>query len=372
MKNINISKIISPIIAIILIVGFVLWYQNAQIISQPNLDNQTVVNNKKSDYDTAENNDSTKPFKVNYISAILDTYPRHHVVSAQTQALRKITLRSHTDGEIVKRFGEEGNNIKKNTIIAYIDIDDRLFQMERINAQIKYLEEREHSAEKLSKKGYQRSLDLSKIQAELATMQQQKQSLKLEIEKLNIKIPFTGIIENHHIEVGDYVRVGDPISTIISLDPLEISFPINESIINDITIGDSVTVTTNDNKNHNAKINFISTMANTDTRSFEVRALLPNSSLYYRVGQSVKVDILYKKEPAFYIPAAALSLNDNGVLGVKLVGDDNIALFQPVNFLGDKDDGVYITGINEGDKLVTVGQGFIKAGALLDPMKDDM
>ena len=65
--------------------------------------------------------------------------------------------------------------------------------------------------------------------------------------------------------------------------------------------------------------------------------------------------------PFSWLPAL-LSLNDAGIIGVKIVDDQETARFVPVQILGDEIDGIWIAGLGERARLITVGHEFVKSG----------
>ena len=53
-------------------------------------------------------------------------------------------------------------------------------------------------------------------------------------------------------------------------------------------------------------------------------------------------------------------LNDKGILGIKIIGYQEIVKFLPVTILEDSEDGIWVTGIPNQIQLITQGQGFVE------------
>jgi multidrug efflux system membrane fusion protein len=60
-------------------------------------------------------------------------------------------------------------------------------------------------------------------------------------------------------------------------------------------------------------------------------------------------------------------LNDDGVLGVRLVGDGNLTVFAPVQLLRDTVQGVWVTGLPDAADVITVGQEYVVEGVEVAP-----
>ena len=65
---------------------------------------------------------------------------------------------------------------------------------------------------------------------------------------------------------------------------------------------------------------------------------------------------------AHYLSPALLSLNDQGVLGIKIVDEGDTVLFIPAQLVKAESDGVWLSGLPEAARIITVGQGFARAG----------
>lgn len=76
-------------------------------------------------------------------------------------------------------------------------------------------------------------------------------------------------------------------------------------------------------------------------------------------------------EIAVLASPALLSLNDDGKMGVKLVGDDNRVVFHEVSVLSATADGVWLAGLPENARLITVGAGFVEPGDLVNPVPEE-
>jgi multidrug efflux system membrane fusion protein len=58
-------------------------------------------------------------------------------------------------------------------------------------------------------------------------------------------------------------------------------------------------------------------------------------------------------------------LNDTGKLGVRVVGEGDIARFVEVEMLRDSVDGVWVAGLDDIATVIVVGQDYVKDGVPL-------
>jgi multidrug efflux system membrane fusion protein len=109
-------------------------------------------------------------------------------------------------------------------------------------------------------------------------------------------------------------------------------------------------------------VTFLSRSADERTRTFEVEITVPNPDYEIRDGQTADIMIRTEGTPAHLLPTSAMTLNDDGQLGVRVVDEDNVVQFVPVRMIRDTANGVLLAGLPEVADVITVGQEFVTEG----------
>jgi multidrug efflux system membrane fusion protein len=109
-------------------------------------------------------------------------------------------------------------------------------------------------------------------------------------------------------------------------------------------------------------VTFISRSADQNTRTFEVEITVPNADLTIRDGQTAEIMIGAEGIKAHQLPQSALTLDNSGRLGVRIVKDDQTVGFLPVEMLRDTAQGVWLGGLPDAADVIVVGQDFVTAG----------
>ncbi len=65
---------------------------------------------------------------------------------------------------------------------------------------------------------------------------------------------------------------------------------------------------------------------------------------------------------AHRIPSSVISLDDKGVIGVRTVDADSRVRFDAVQLVDDTPDGLWVAGLPQTVKLITVGQDYVIEG----------
>src|SRR5690606_37368106 len=79
-------------------------------------------------------------------------------------------------------------------------------------------------------------------------------------------------------------------------------------------------------------------------------------------GVSAEATIPIARVDAHFVSPAVLVLDEAGVLGVKTVDAANRAQFQPVTIVSATPEGLWVAGLPETVRLITVGHGFVAVG----------
>lgn len=163
------------------------------------------------------------------------------------------------------------------------------------------------------------------------------------------------------MEIGDLVRVGDPVATLVDLDPLIVVGEVNERDIASIQAGGAGTARILDGEVLEGSVRYISAVADAATRTFAVELAIPNPEQRWQAGLTAELRLYADTVRVHALSSALLSLADDGTVGVKLVEDGRVR-FYPVVIVGSAQDGMYVSGLPESVEVITVGQGYVTEG----------
>lgn len=192
-------------------------------------------------------------------------------------------------------------------------------------------------------------------------------SARKEIERLTIKAPFAGLLESDTAELGSFLQAGTLCATVIQLDPIMLVGYIPETEIGKVAQDATATARLASGGTVEGRVTFISRAADPTTRTFRVDIRVPNPDLALRDGQTAEIRIASDGLQAHVLPQSALTLDDDGALGVRVVTPDKTAQFQPVTLLRDSPTGVFVTGLDDTADVIILGQEFVADGVPVDP-----
>jgi len=200
--------------------------------------------------------------------------------------------------------------------------------------------------------------------AEIAEKKAELARLDLLLTKAKIVSPIDGVIARRHIEVGQWVKQGDPIADVVQLDPLFVRVNIPEGLIARIKIGDPATVTVDalGGQSFTGKIEQIIPFPDPGSRTFPVKILLPNPDLRIWPGFFARATITSQSEAGgFLVPrdAVVTSGNQHRVIAARA----GKAVPVPVTLGAGVGNKVSVTGeLTETDVVITRGNEMLRGG----------
>lgn len=192
-------------------------------------------------------------------------------------------------------------------------------------------------------------------------------SAEKEIDNLTISAPFSGLLESDTAELGSLLQTGGLCATVIRLDPMVLVGFVNETQVNQVNTGASAVAELSSRDQAEGQVVFVSRAADETTRTFRVEVEVPNPDYLLRDGQTAEIRIEAEGKEAHLLPQSALTLNDDGMLGVRVVTETSQAEFVPVRLLRDTPTGVLITGLPDAADVIIIGQEFVGDGVPVEP-----
>ncbi len=283
-------------------------------------------------------------------------------VSGRSEANRSVTLRAETPGRIVKVEAEKGTKVKRGSVIARIDMDARSSQLTEYRSLVEQKQLEFDQATKLETKGFQSKTRLAQAAAELERAKAQLRMMEVEIEDTVIRAPFGAELQDRPVEVGDFVKVGDHIARLVELDPILIVGFVSEREVGQIEPGTLANATLVTGAEVEGVVRYISKVSEQTTRTFRVEIEVPNPGRKIYEGLTAEISLPIREVLTHQISPALLSLDDDGVIGVKAVEEDDKVVFYPVEIVSHSPEGILLAGLPERLTLITVGQEFVVDG----------
>ena len=284
------------------------------------------------------------------------------VLGGKTEATRIVDLRSETSGPVISEPIRKGAFVERGQTICEIDAGARESALAEAEARLVEAQSNLEISTKLVKEGFASE---TKVVADRAVLKSSEAAVKratLELKRLRISASFGGLLESDAAEIGSLLQPGSLCARVVQLDPIRLVGYVPETQVDRVRVGFDVTAKLVNGRSVSGKVTFISRSADSATRTFRIEAEVPNEDLSIRDGNTVEISIQTQSESGHFIPQSALTLNDEGRLGVRTVAD-NRAGFSPVTVIRDTVDGVWVAGLLNRSDIIIAGQEFVTEGS---------
>ncbi len=115
----------------------------------------------------------------------------------------------------------------------------------------------------------------------------------------------------------------------LQLEPIKLVAYVPETEISRIEIGARAGARLTTGETVEGRVRFLSRSADVQTRTFKVEIEVPNPDMTIRSGQTAEILIAAPGNRAHLLPQSALTLNDAGALGVRIVETGDVVGFAP-------------------------------------------
>lgn len=191
------------------------------------------------------------------------------------------------------------------------------------------------------------------------------------INDTSVSTKINGTVADCTMKVGQMVEAGTPLMTVQDLSSIYVVVNVNQDDINKITVGQKVSVTADAfaDKTFNGTVEIMNPVADSASRSFQVKMLVENSDALLKPGMFAKSQIEFDApKMAIAVPQSAVSGKDG--LYYVFVAKDDKAEKRPV-VLGDTmgQEVEVKSGLKEKEKLIISNVNKLKDGDAIEISK---
>ena len=292
------------------------------------------------------------------------SYSASLTLRGATAAARSSLLKSEVAGPVAAIVAPRGSVVGQGDVLIQIDPQSLPQQLEAAEAQLAQRSLEHDAAQKLRATGFQSETRLAETTTLLADAKNQLAATQIALDNTVIRAPYDGVFNERLVEVGEWVAQGDPVARFLELNPMIVVAQATEREIREIKVGAPAQARIGE-ATVSGRIRYLSLQADEAVRTYTVEFEFPNPDLAFQAG--LTADLLVQASPqlAHKVSPSILYLgaNADGQLGLKTVDEQNRVTFHPTTILGSDADGVWVSGLPERARIITVGQGFVKPGA---------
>lgn len=262
------------------------------------------------------------------------------------------------DGYIEKLNVRENDYVKKDKEIAIIGTQERTSLISQTKNNLEELKSRLGKALPNSAEHIQLSAQYEQAKKEL----QYADKLFLGIPVI---CPLSGTVTQKYVEAGSTVSAKQNLITIVDFHSIIIKTSVSEELFSKIKTGDKLSAKFNavPQKIFTAKVSLKYQQIDPATRNFPVELKIVSSTKEITPGMMVELEFITdKKERTLTVSNDVFIVNQKGEKIVYVVKDSVVQQKIVTTGISNEKATEVISGLNEGEKLVVMGQELLKDG----------
>jgi RND family efflux transporter MFP subunit len=207
----------------------------------------------------------------------------------------------------------------------------------------------------------QADYDLAKLSLEIT-----KKTYNNLLENTYLRSPINGVVTARNYDKGDMYSMALPIFVVEQIVPVKMLINVSESLFTQVHTGMEfdITVESYPGESFKGKVNLIYPTVSAATHTFPVEVVCDNKDQKLRPGMFARVTASFGTNHHVVVPdVAVVKQMGSGEHFIYVLQPDNTVKYQLVEVgkrMGDRYE--IISGINEGDQIVTEGQIRLKDG----------
>ncbi len=266
---------------------------------------------------------------------------------------------SQTAGRIVSINAEVGQKVRKGQVLAKMDdVNLAKTRMQYINDSTELARLTElYNIGAIAQADY----DMAKLALNVT-----KKTYGNLAENTYLRSPINGVVTARNYDKGDMYSMALPIFVVEQIQPVKMLVNVSESLFTQVSEGMEfdITVDAYHGEIFKGKVNLLYPTVNAATHTFPVEVICENKDQRLRPGMFARVTANFGTNHHIVVP-------DNAVVKQQGSGEHFVYVLQPDNTvkytlvqLGKRMGNRYeiVSGLNEGDRIVTEGQVRLKDG----------
>lgn len=336
---------------------------------------QRLLNTKISQLnDEIESREDVNSFSLVSVKKIeLEKFEHFIEVQGDVETDENILIYPEFSGVLEKIYVKEGDRVKKGQLLAKIDDGGLSEEMAELETQLQLAETRFKRQKRLWDQNIGSEIQFLESETSYKSLKSNKNRLQKQIDKTQIRAPFSGVIDSKLADQGQVVSPGQtPIFRLINLSETYIYAEVPEQFLNAIKIGTTVEVSiASIGLQFDSEIVQVANFIDPNNRKFTVKVEIPEDvkNLKPNLVALIKIND-YTAENAIIISQSNLQETSSGeqMAYVFKPKDDRTGTAKQVkiktgkSFHGDIE---VLEGLEEGQYIITDGARSVREGEKL-------
>lgn len=304
-------------------------------------------------------------------------------VSGIARAFHNAQVTAEVAGRVIARKVERGAHVEAGQVLVELDASRLRLELRRAEATLTARRHDLEHAQREHERG-ERMVSRSAISEqqrddlhhaldrardELALASVARDTARRNLRDASISAPFAGTVDDLHVDIGDYVKEGSPVATVIELSRVRVFAGVTAQQAAQLgrTASASVSFAALDGQALSARLKSVSRVANPRDGTYTVELWIDAPPAGLRDGMVASVELpRAAQQPRPLAPRAALmrTAGQPEVFVVELENETPVARLRSLRTGRSAGDWIEVLeGLRDGDEVIVEGQFALREGA---------
>ncbi len=322
----------------------------------------TACNNNEGNENQNNDQDSTLVVPVEAATVLKGDISAYYSNTATLEAEQEATVVAKVRGVIQEILVEEGHRVKAGQVLARIEGEQYRIETERAKSTMDRLNNDYKRSKELYEKGAISVEEYDNKRFEYEAQRAAYELAKLNEEYTAIKSPIDGVISERFIKVGNMIGTDQDVFKVTDFDPLQAILYIPEHEMAKIDQGQPAELKADalPNQVFKGHVERISPIVDPTTGTFKVTVVIDEKNSKLKPGMFGRIKIVYDTHTATHmIPKVAVISEDENQSVFVIKDSTAYRKIIKTGYVNGQNIEV-IEGLEEGEIIVTTGQGSLK------------
>ena len=292
--------------------------------------------------------------------------PHIYRLDGVIEAVNQTTVSAQISGQVEAVLFDVDDYVEKGEIIVRLNDKQPASRLKQAQADLEEASARFQEAEEefdrikgvFEKKAVsEKAMDAAEAAKKAAQARREAARAALEqateqLEYTRVRAPYSGIVTERHIEVGETAQPGKPLMSGLSLEELRVNVDVPQIMINPVRESDDAYVVTPDGNVVPVSKKTVFNFADSASHTFRVRLDLKAEDLFLFPGMFVKAVFEIGQQPALTVPTVAI-VRRSEVTAVYVLSDQGRVSMRAIRKGRDLTNNytVVLAGLEEGERV---------------------
>ncbi len=202
-----------------------------------------------------------------------------------------VILRPEIAGRVAQIGFREGERVTRGQVLVKLDASVQQADLDKARANLSLSKSKFERSVDLLNKGFLSSQARDEAENTFKVAGADAELMEARIAKATIKAPFSGTLGLRMVSVGDYVKEGQDLVNLESLDSLKVDFRVPELALSQLRDGQALQIALDavPDKVYEGKVVAINPLIDANGRAIVIRAQVPNKDGKLRPGMFARV-----------------------------------------------------------------------------------